>query len=72
MNLSDLPEWPEVSLDGLEMMYEGVRNALAVDDSLSAGMKKHEAREQPDWRRHAQRIEAEFKRRKAPYDPIVW
>lgn len=66
MNLSEL------TVNGLSDLHEGVRHALKVDDSLPVGRKEHETREQPDWRRHARQLEAEFRRRGVEYSPIVW
>ena len=64
---------PGYSTNGLKMMQEGVRKALAEDDALPAGQDKvYNVREFPDWGEHSDRIEAELDSRGAVYTKVSW
>ena len=51
--------------ESLTMMYEGVRGALAADDSLKGldQETRFRVRETPEWRKHAADFEAEMLKR---------
>lgn len=64
---------PGFSNNGLKMMHEGIRNALAHDDALGGEEEKtYGVRESADWQEHANRIEAELNTRGASYTKIAW
>ena len=56
------------------MMYEGVRGALATDDSLSGlgEEPRFRVRETNEWKLHAAALEAEMLKRGMTFDPIDW
>ena len=58
----------------LTMMYEGIRGALAVDDSLKGQGQdaRFRIRETPDWKQHAGNLESEMLRRGMFLDIIDW
>jgi hypothetical protein len=60
--------------DSLTMMYEGVRGALASDDTFSSlgEEPRFRVRETPDWRLHASDLEAEMLRRGMIFEVIDW
>ena len=60
--------------DGLTMMYEGVRGALAADDALKQQDQetRFRVRETPDWRKHAASLEAEMLKRGMFFEVIDW
>jgi hypothetical protein len=66
--------YPAFSNDSLTMMYEGIRGALAADDTLK--VEGHETRfrvrETPDWKRHAAELESEMLKRGMFFDVIDW
>src|SRR5277367_952087 len=60
--------------DGLTMMYQGARGALAVDDALSELGKecRFRARETPEWKIFASNLEVEMLRRGMIFEVIDW
>jgi hypothetical protein len=60
--------------DGLTMMYEAVRGALAADDALKRqGMEtRFGVRETAEWKRHAGELESEMLKRGMFFDVIDW
>ena len=60
--------------DSLTMMYEGVRGALAADDSLSGlGEKpRFRVRKTSDWKKHAADLEVEMLARGMMFEVIDW
>jgi hypothetical protein len=56
------------------MMYEGVRGALAADDTLKAEghATRFRVRETPDWKHHAAELESEMLRRGMYFEIIDW
>ena len=60
--------------DSLTMMYDGVRGALAADDSLSGlgEEPRFRVRETPDWKKHAADIEFEMLKRGMLFEVIDW
>jgi hypothetical protein len=58
----------------LTMMYHGVRGALAADDALSdLGTEcKFRVRETPEWKVHADALEAEMLMRGMFFEVIDW
>ena len=62
------------TIDSLTMMYEGVRGALASDDSLYGLGKepRFRVRETPDWKKHAADLEAGMLRRGMTFEVIDW
>lgn len=64
---------PGYSTNGLKMMHEAIRNALAHDDALPSGQEKiYGVREFADWREQADKIEAELNSRGVTYTKIIW
>ena len=64
---------PGFSTNGLKMMHDGIRNALAHDDALPNGQDKtYGVREYADWRDHGDRIESELNTRGVTYTQIAW
>jgi hypothetical protein len=60
------------SSNGLKMLHEAIRNALATDDKLGNGSKTYGVREYADWRIQADAIEAELKKRRETFTAIPW
>jgi hypothetical protein len=60
--------------DGLTMMYEGVRGAMAADDALKRqGMEiRFRVRATPEWKIHAADLESEMLERGMFFDVIDW
>ena len=60
--------------DGLTMMYEAIRGALAADDALKRqGLAiRFRVRETPDWRKHAADLESEMLKRGMRFEVINW
>ena len=60
--------------DSLTMMYEGIRGALASDDSLNGlgEEPRFRIRETPDWKKHAAGLEVEMLRRGMTFEVIDW
>ena len=60
--------------DGLTMMYEAVRGALAADDAVErqGGDPKFKVRDTPDWKKHAAELETEMLRRGMLFTVIDW
>jgi hypothetical protein len=60
--------------DGLTMMYEGTRGALASDDALSGlgEEPRFRVRETPDWKKHAADLESEMLKRGMVFEMIDW
>jgi hypothetical protein len=60
--------------ESLVMMHHGARGALAVDDELSQlGQEpRFRVRETPDWKKHADDLEAEMTKRGMIFDVIDW
>ena len=60
--------------DSLTMMYEGIRGALAADDSLSGlgEEPRFRVRETREWKLHAADLEAEMHKRGMTFDLIDW
>ncbi|WP_454753816.1 hypothetical protein [Cupriavidus necator] len=64
---------PGFSTNGLTMMYDAARNALAEDDATMAGNDKpYGVREYPDWRQFTDAIEHELDARQVAYTKISW
>ncbi|AEG68830.1 hypothetical protein PP715_21310 [Ralstonia solanacearum] len=64
---------PGFSTNGLKMMYEGAKDALAEDDATPSGQDKpYGVREYADWRELTDAIEAELDSRNVSYPKIVW
>jgi hypothetical protein len=64
---------PGYSTNGLKMMQDGLRKALADDDALPTGQDKlYGVREFPDWREQSNKIEAELDSRGAIYTKVAW
>jgi hypothetical protein len=61
-----------LSLNGLKLLHGAIRGALADDDAIKQGPKIYGAREYPDWRETADRIEAELEKRDETFDPLPW
>jgi len=62
-----------LSTNGLLMMHGGIRDALAVDDNTAAGEPRPcGVREYPDWRQHANALEAELDSRGVNYMKLFW
>jgi hypothetical protein len=60
--------------DSLTMMYEGVRGALASDDTF-CGLgeePRFRVRETPEWKKHAADIESEMLKRGMFFEVIDW
>lgn len=61
------------STSSLVMMHDGVLKSLGIDDRLPAEADKiYGVRENRDWRRLADAIEAELARREIVIDKICW
>jgi hypothetical protein len=60
--------------DSLTMMYEGIRGALAADETLKEQGEepRFRVRETPDWKKHAGNLESEMLRRGMFFDVIDW
>jgi hypothetical protein len=60
--------------ESLTMMYEGVRGALAADDSLKGQDQetRFRVRETPEWRKHAADLETEMLNRGMFFEVIDW
>jgi hypothetical protein len=60
--------------DALSMMHYSIRGALAVDDELTRlGTEcRFRVRENADWRKHADGLEAEMSQRGMTFVPIDW
>ena len=58
----------------LTLMYEGVRGALASDDTTKAqgGETRFRVRETPDWKQHAADLESEMLKRGMFFEVIDW
>ncbi|MFN6268497.1 MAG: hypothetical protein ACK45D_19945 [Alphaproteobacteria bacterium] len=64
---------PGYSDNGLKMLYEAIRDALAHDDAIPAGRDKtYDVREFSDWRETADKIEAVLKERGVSFETITW
>jgi hypothetical protein len=48
----------QMSSNGLRALHNGIISALAEDDAQPPHRKLYGVREYPDWRHHADRIEA--------------
>lgn len=58
---------------GLLSMYRAIADALAADDTQAAGSSRtYGVREFGDWRRWAEVLEREIRRRGLEYTPIAW
>jgi hypothetical protein len=70
----DPMNYPAFTNDSLTMMYEGIRGALAADDSLrgSGEEPRFRVRETPDWKKHAADLEIEMLRRGMIFKIIDW
>jgi hypothetical protein len=66
--------YPAFTNDSLTMMYEGIRGALAADDSLSGlgEEPRFRVRETHEWKLHAADLEAEMHNRGMTFDLIDW
>jgi hypothetical protein len=66
--------YPAFTNDSLTMMYEGIRGALAADDSLSGlgEEPRFRVRETHEWKLHATDLEAEMHNRGMTFDLIDW
>lgn len=60
------------STNGLKMMLDGIRNALAADDKQGNAQKIYCVREYADWRVQADAIEAELKKRGETFTAVPW
>lgn len=60
--------------DALLMMHYSTRGALAVDDELSklGEERRFCVRENPDWKKHADDLEAEMSKRGMNFEAIDW
>jgi len=60
--------------DSLTMMYEGIRGALASDDTLNGlgEESRFRVRETPEWKLHAADLEAEMLWRGMIFEIIDW
>jgi hypothetical protein len=60
--------------DSLTMMYEGVRGALASDDTTKAqgGETRFRVRETPDWKQPAADLDSEMLKRGMFFEVIDW
>ena len=60
--------------ESLTMMYEGIRGALRADDDLQSDGRdpRFRVRQTPEWKRHAERLEAEMLRRGMFFEVIDW
>jgi hypothetical protein len=60
--------------DSLTMMYEGIRGALAADDTLARDHREppFRVRETSDWKRHAADLEIEMLKRGMMFEVIDW
>jgi hypothetical protein len=60
--------------DGLTMMYETIRGALAADDALKRGglAIRFRVRETPEWKKHAADLEWEMIKRGMRFEVINW
>jgi hypothetical protein len=60
--------------DGLTMMYETIRGALAADDALKRGglAIRFHVRETPEWKKHAADLEWEMLKRGMRFEVIDW
>lgn len=63
---------PGMTTPGLLKMYEPIREALEVDDTLPDGRKVYGVREFPDWKAWASAIEAELDKRGVKYTKVQW
>jgi hypothetical protein len=60
--------------DSLTLMYEGVRGALASDDTTKAqgGETRFRVRETPDWKQPAADLDSEMLKRGMFFEVIDW
>jgi hypothetical protein len=60
--------------DGLTMMYESIRGALAADEALKRQGEetRFRIRETPEWIKHASEIESEMLKRGMFFEVIDW
>jgi len=60
--------------DALSMMHYSIRGALAVDDELRrlGAECRFRVRENDDWKKHADGLEAEMSQRGMTFVPIDW
>lgn len=66
-------DYAAFSNDGLTMMYEGIRGALASDDAQGQGdTPRFRIRKTATWREHAANLEAEMLRRGMFFEIIDW
>jgi hypothetical protein len=63
-----------LSDDTLLMMHHGARGALAVDDELKTlgEEPRFRVRETPDWKKHADDLETEMRRRGIIFNVLDW
>ena len=60
--------------DALLMMHYSTRGALAVDDELTrlGAERRFRVRENSDWKKHADDLEAEMSKRGMNFEAIDW
>lgn len=66
-------DYQGMSTNGLLALHGAIRNCLDADDNTPVGQSKlYGVRTFPDWRRMADDLENELKKRNARYQPIIW
>lgn len=64
---------PGFSTNGLLMMHDGIRKALADDDSIPDGKDKtYGVREFSDWKQLSDAIEKELAKRRVTFESVPW
>lgn len=63
---------PGLSDGSLIDLHALIREALESDDRSADGRKLYGVRDYPDWRRQANDLEAEMRRRSIAFEPIDW
>jgi hypothetical protein len=61
-----------LSVSGLLMIHDAIKDALRVDDAIADGEKRYGVREYPDFRELSLEIEAELTARSVEFDPPLW
>ncbi len=61
-----------LSLNGLLLLHNAVREALLLDDNTCKGPKPYMVRQTPDWRQWSDALEKELDRRNARFEKIHW
>jgi hypothetical protein len=64
---------PGFSTNGLLMMHDGIKNALADDDNTIDGKNKpYGVRTFPDWKQISDAIESELTARSVTFEAVPW